>query len=105
MTTEEITDPHALDIQLRVNGEMRQDSNTGDMIFKIPQLIEFISQDLTLKPGDIISTGTPSGVGVSPPASGFLEGRRPDRDIHRADREADIRGQGPVVRGQGLGKK
>lgn len=52
-----------------VNGEVRQHSNTGDLIFKIPQLIEFISQDLTLKPGDIISTGTPSGVGayMNPP--------------------------------------
>lgn len=64
VTTDEITDPHSLDIELVVNGEVRQHSNTGDLIFKIPQLIEFISQDLTLKPGDIISTGTPSGVGV-----------------------------------------
>ena len=69
VTTDEIADPHSLDIELRVNGESRQRSNTNDLIFKIPQLIEFISQDLTLKPGDIISTGTPSGVGVysSPP--------------------------------------
>lgn len=64
VTTEEITDPHSLDLELRVNGELRQKSNTSDLIFKIPQLIEFISQDLTLLPGDIISTGTPSGVGV-----------------------------------------
>ena len=64
VTTDEITDPHSLEIELTVNGEVRQRSNTGDLIFKIPQLIEFISQDLTLKPGDIISTGTPSGVGV-----------------------------------------
>jgi acylpyruvate hydrolase len=64
VTTDEITDPHDLDVELVVNGEVRQHSNTGDLIFKIPQLIEFISQDMTLKPGDIISTGTPSGVGV-----------------------------------------
>jgi 2-keto-4-pentenoate hydratase/2-oxohepta-3-ene-1,7-dioic acid hydratase in catechol pathway len=64
VTTDEIADPHSLDIELTVNGEVRQRSNTNDLIFKIPQLIEFISQDLTLKPGDIISTGTPSGVGV-----------------------------------------
>lgn len=64
VTTDEITDPHSLEIELTVNGEVRQHSNTGDLIFKIPQLIEFISQDLTLEPGDIISTGTPSGVGV-----------------------------------------
>jgi 2-keto-4-pentenoate hydratase/2-oxohepta-3-ene-1,7-dioic acid hydratase in catechol pathway len=64
VTTDEIADPHTLEIELVVNGEVRQHSNTDDLIFKIPQLIEFISQDLTLKPGDIISTGTPSGVGV-----------------------------------------
>lgn len=64
VTKDEIDDPHSLGIELRVNGELRQNSNTNDLIFKIPQLIEFISQDLTLKPGDIISTGTPSGVGV-----------------------------------------
>ena len=64
VTTDEITDPHSLSIELTVNGEVRQHSNTSDLIFKIPELIEFISQDLTLKPGDIISTGTPSGVGV-----------------------------------------
>lgn len=64
VTRDEITDPHSLGIELTVNGEVRQHSNTSDLIFKIPQLIEFISQDLTLKPGDIISTGTPSGVGA-----------------------------------------
>lgn len=64
VTPDEISDPHALDIELRLNGELRQHSNTSDLIFKIPQLVEFISQDLTLRPGDIISTGTPSGVGV-----------------------------------------
>jgi 2-keto-4-pentenoate hydratase/2-oxohepta-3-ene-1,7-dioic acid hydratase in catechol pathway len=64
VTVDEIADPHTLDIQLSVNGSVRQSSNTNDLIFKIPQLIEFISQDLTLRPGDIISTGTPSGVGV-----------------------------------------
>ncbi|HKP10881.1 MAG TPA: fumarylacetoacetate hydrolase family protein [Blastocatellia bacterium] len=64
VTPDEVGDPHALDIELRVNGELRQQSNTSDLIFKIPQLVEFITQDLTLRPGDIISTGTPSGVGV-----------------------------------------
>ena len=64
VTTDEIADPHSLDIALRVNGELRQQSNTSDLIYKIPDLIEFVSQDLSLKPGDIISTGTPSGVGV-----------------------------------------
>jgi acylpyruvate hydrolase len=69
VTADEMTDPHSLDISLRVNGEARQRSNTSDLIFKIPSLIEFISEDLTLLPGDIISTGTPSGVGayMTPP--------------------------------------
>ena len=64
VTRDEISDPHNLDIELRVNGELRQKSNTSDLIFDIPRIIEFVSQDLTLRPGDIISTGTPSGVGV-----------------------------------------
>ncbi|HXG93612.1 MAG TPA: fumarylacetoacetate hydrolase family protein [Blastocatellia bacterium] len=64
VTADEIMDPHALNLELRVNGEARQRSNTSDLIFKIPQLIEFITEDLTLRAGDIISTGTPSGVGV-----------------------------------------
>ena len=64
VTTDEIKDPHSLDIGLTVNGEQRQSSNTDDLIFKIPRLVEFISQDLTLMPGDIVTTGTPSGVGV-----------------------------------------
>ncbi|HVG21416.1 MAG TPA: fumarylacetoacetate hydrolase family protein [Blastocatellia bacterium] len=64
VTKDEIPDPHSLEIALRVNGEIRQRSNTNDLIFKVPQIIEFVSQDLTLMPGDIISTGTPSGVGI-----------------------------------------
>ena len=63
VTKEEIKDPHDLRITLRVNGETKQDANTGDMIFHIPELIEFISRLMTLEPGDVISTGTPSGVG------------------------------------------
>jgi len=65
VTRDEIDDPHDLSIQLRVNGEVKQDSNTGNMIFRIPELIEFASRLMTLEPGDIISTGTPSGVGSS----------------------------------------
>lgn len=74
VTRDEITDPHSLSIELRVNGEVRQRSNTDDLIFKVPQLIEFISQDLTLRPGDIITTGTPSGVGVFMKPPVFLRG-------------------------------
>lgn len=74
VTQDEIADPHALDISLRVNGELRQQSNTSDLIFKIAQLVEFISQDLTLRPGDIVSTGTPSGVGVFMDPPIYLQG-------------------------------
>lgn len=60
-------DPSNLRIQTFVNGEMRQDSNTADMIFSVPQLISFVSSVMTLLPGDIISTGTPAGVGPVQP--------------------------------------
>ena len=60
---EDIGDPQSLTIQSRVNGEIRQDSNTKHMIFPIPEIIAFISRQITLEPGDIVSTGTPAGVG------------------------------------------
>lgn len=63
VTAEGIPDPHALAIECRVNGELRQASDTGQMIFRIPFLVSYLSQTMTLEPGDIISTGTPSGVG------------------------------------------
>jgi 2-keto-4-pentenoate hydratase/2-oxohepta-3-ene-1,7-dioic acid hydratase in catechol pathway len=64
VTRDEIPDPHALTIRSYLNGELMQDSNTGMMIFKIPDLIEFISRHITLDPGDVILTGTPHGVGT-----------------------------------------
>ena len=63
-TRDEVPDPHSLFIRARVNGVTLQDSNTSKMIFRIPQLIEFISASITLEPGDIIATGTPEGVGA-----------------------------------------
>lgn len=62
--------PGKLKIQCRVNGELRQDSNTSNLVFDIPYIISDLSQGMTLKPGDIILTGTPSGVGMGydPPA-------------------------------------
>src|SRR3546814_18874027 len=59
-----IGDPHALAIQLDVNGERRQDSSTGDMLFRIDEIIAQLSRGMTLESGDIIATGTPSGVGL-----------------------------------------
>jgi 2-keto-4-pentenoate hydratase/2-oxohepta-3-ene-1,7-dioic acid hydratase in catechol pathway len=64
-TADEIPDPHNLRIQFRLNGDSLQDSNTDQLIFNIPALIEFISQSITLEPGDIIATGTPPGVGFA----------------------------------------
>ncbi|HUN65665.1 MAG TPA: fumarylacetoacetate hydrolase family protein [Bacteroidota bacterium] len=59
----EIEDPHALEIRCSVNGKLRQKSSTGKMIFRIDELIAFISSIFTLEPGDLIFTGTPEGVG------------------------------------------
>lgn len=56
-------DPRDLRLQTRVNGEIRQDSSTADMIFDVPTLIAFVSHVMTLEPGDVITTGTPPGVG------------------------------------------
>jgi 2,4-diketo-3-deoxy-L-fuconate hydrolase len=64
VTPDEIKDPQNLDLWLKVNGELLQHSNTNDMIFKIPFVISYISQFMTLLPGDVISTGTPAGVGL-----------------------------------------
>jgi len=63
-TRDEISDPQSLSISARVNGTTLQDSNTSRMIFRVAELIEFISASITLEPGDIIATGTPEGVGV-----------------------------------------
>jgi 2-keto-4-pentenoate hydratase/2-oxohepta-3-ene-1,7-dioic acid hydratase in catechol pathway len=67
VTADEIADPHDLALQLWVNGERRQNGNTRDMIWRVPRLIEFASHVMTLHPGDLISTGTPDGVGPLAP--------------------------------------
>ena len=72
-TLDEVGDPHELDIELRVNDEVRQSSNTRQLIFDCYELIEFISKTSTLEPGDVIFTGTPSGVGVFRDPPVFLE--------------------------------
>ncbi len=64
---DEIKDPHNLNINLKLNGEIKQSSNTKYLLFKIPELLEYISTILTLEPGDIIATGTPSGIGPMQP--------------------------------------
>jgi acylpyruvate hydrolase len=87
VTRDEIPDPHALDISLEIGGEQLQHSNTRELIFRIPQLIEFISSVVTLEPGDVIATGTPSGVG-------FV--RKPPRFLRAGDEV--------VVRVEGIGE-
>jgi 2-keto-4-pentenoate hydratase/2-oxohepta-3-ene-1,7-dioic acid hydratase in catechol pathway len=64
VSADEISDPHNLQISLTINGETLQNSNTRELVFKIPELIEYLSSITPLLPGDIISTGTPPGVGL-----------------------------------------
>lgn len=64
VTKDEIADPHNLRLWLTLNGEKMQDGNTSDFIFNIPQVISYLSQFMSLMPGDVISTGTPEGVGL-----------------------------------------
>lgn len=64
VTKDEITDPHNLDLWLKVNGNKVQNGNTKTLIFNVPQVVSYISQFMTLLPGDVISTGTPPGVGM-----------------------------------------
>jgi 2-keto-4-pentenoate hydratase/2-oxohepta-3-ene-1,7-dioic acid hydratase in catechol pathway len=72
-TTDDIKDPHALRIRFRLNGDTLQDSRTSELIFGVPQLIAFISETVTLEPGDIIATGTPAGVGFTRQPSVYLK--------------------------------
>lgn len=72
-TADEITDPHALDLKCWVNGELRQSSNSEHLIFDIWQQIEHLSAAMTLHPGDVIFTGTPSGVGAAMNPRQFLK--------------------------------
>jgi acylpyruvate hydrolase len=73
-TAEEVPDAHALALRTWVNGELRQDSNTSNLIFTVPELIEFISETCTLHAGDVILTGTPAGVGMGQNPPAFLAG-------------------------------
>ena len=87
VTREEIADPHALDLSLEIGGEILQHSNTRELVFGIPALIEFISSVVTLEPGDVVATGTPAGVGFA---------RKPPRYLKPGDEV--------VIRIQGLGE-
>jgi 2-keto-4-pentenoate hydratase/2-oxohepta-3-ene-1,7-dioic acid hydratase in catechol pathway len=73
VTKDEIPNPHSLHLWLQVNGVMRQDSSTSDLIFNLPTLISYVSEFMTLLPGDVLSTGTPSGVGMGLKPPTFLK--------------------------------
>jgi 2-keto-4-pentenoate hydratase/2-oxohepta-3-ene-1,7-dioic acid hydratase in catechol pathway len=87
VTADEIADPHALDISLEIDGVVVQKSNTKHLIFNVPFLLEHLSSVMTLEPGDIVSTGTPAGVGL---------GHKPPRWLKP--------GEEMVVKVQGLGE-
>jgi 2-keto-4-pentenoate hydratase/2-oxohepta-3-ene-1,7-dioic acid hydratase in catechol pathway len=87
VTRDEIQDPHALDLSLSINGEILQKSNTRELVFGVPELIEYISSVVTLEPGDVVSTGTPAGVGFA---------RKPPRYLHA--------GEEVVIHLQGVGE-
>jgi 2-keto-4-pentenoate hydratase/2-oxohepta-3-ene-1,7-dioic acid hydratase in catechol pathway len=89
VTQDEISDPHSLDIKLSIGGEVLQNSNTRELIFKIPDLISYISSIASLEAGDIVSTGTPSGVGL---------GRTPHRWLRPGETIiTEIQGIGQLV--------
>ena len=95
VTSDEIPDPHTLDIKLRLNGEEMQSSNTRQLLFNVNDLIADITAAITLQPGDIISTGTPGGVGMARDPQVLL---KPGDEI-----EVEVEGIGilrnPVIQG------
>ena len=84
VTADEVPDPHTLSISLRIGAEVLQQSNTSELIFKIPELVAYLSSVFTLEPGDVIATGTPAGVGFA---------RKPPRWLQPGD-EVRIRIEG-----------
>jgi 2-keto-4-pentenoate hydratase/2-oxohepta-3-ene-1,7-dioic acid hydratase in catechol pathway len=87
VTPDEIPDPHSLDISMEVGGEVLQNSNTRELVFRIPKLISYVSTAVSLEPGDVFATGTPAGVGFA---------RRPPRWLKA--------GEEMVVRIAGIGE-
>jgi 2-keto-4-pentenoate hydratase/2-oxohepta-3-ene-1,7-dioic acid hydratase in catechol pathway len=88
VTSDVVPNPHKLAIKLTLNGRTMQDSNTEQLIFGVPELIEFLSQTITLEPGDVIATGTPPGVGFA---------RKPPVFLNPGDEmEVDIEGVGKL---------
>ncbi len=93
VTADEIPDPHALDLRCLINGEVRQSSNTEQLIHRIPEQIAYLSTAFTLEPGDILSTGTPEGVGAARQPPAFLV----PGDVMRCEIEAIGAIENPIV--------
>ena len=93
VTADEVKDPHALDISLTIGGDVLQNSNTRELIFKIPELVAFLSSVITLETGDVVSTGTPAGVGFARKPPRYLQPG--DEVIVRVDEIGELRN--PVV--------
>ncbi len=94
VTADEIADPHALSLRLSVNGVVKQNANTRQMIFNLPAIIEALSAGMTLEPGDIIATGTPSGVGDARTPPEYLQ----PGDVVEAEIESIGTLRNPVTR-------
>ena len=93
-TADEVGDPQDLGLRLRVNGEVRQDGSTKNMIFAVDYLVWYLSQFMTLYPGDVINTGTPAGVALGRPDKPYLRAgrRRRARDRRPRTSAADLQG-------------
>ena len=100
VTKDEIKDPQNLGMWLDVNGERRQTGNTKTMIFGVAELVADVSKYMTLLPGDVITTGTPPGVGLGMKPPVVAQGRRRDDARHRRARRAEAEGR--AVQGQAL---
>jgi 2-keto-4-pentenoate hydratase/2-oxohepta-3-ene-1,7-dioic acid hydratase in catechol pathway len=88
VTADEVPDPQSLQLYLRVNGELKQDANTRDMIYPVDAIIEWLSLGMTLLPGMLIATGTPEGVGFA---------RTPPEFLHPGDlMETEVEGIGKL---------
>lgn len=91
VTPDEVGDPQRLSIRLWVNGELRQDSSTGEMIFGVAHLVWYLSQFLVLEPGDVIDTGTPAGVAMGSPGVAYLRpGDVMELEVERLGRQRQV---------------
>lgn len=94
VTAEEVADPQALGLRLWVNGELKQDGSTSDMVFGVAHLVHYLSQFMTLYPGDVVNTGTPAGVALGVPGTPYLgAGDVVELEIDGLGRQRQVLGQ------------